>query len=81
MSGIRRDLFSGSRFFFVFLIFRPVFSGCLRGGLGGVYIRTTGRKGEVRVTITSDQAEAVTVEMNVTEALLNSEEQERQGQG
>ena len=33
----------------------------LRGGLGGAFLKTTGKAGEARVTVKTDQTEPVTV--------------------
>ena len=38
----------------------------LRGGCGGVYVRTTGREGEGLLTLTNDQADPVTVRFEIT---------------
>ena len=38
---------------------------CLSGGMGGTYIRTTGKTGKAELTISSAQAEAVTIDITI----------------
>lgn len=38
---------------------------CLSGGMGGTYIKTTGKRGKAKLTISSGQAEAVTIDITI----------------
>ena len=43
----------------------------LKGGMGGTYVKTTGAKGRIRLTMTTAQTEPVVLEMRVTEVNHN----------